>query len=124
MTPAQGTIGPQNAHSGSCNCRQSSSSSQQQVWLLPFTEVSSKRRQFACDSLGRVHITIGEAFGKRIHVIAINVHSNSNLMKHSVVVPYGTWSTSRIAHQEFTLASSHMLHTYLALFRYAICCNY
>lgn len=31
-----------------------------QGWLLPFTEVFSKRRQFACDSFGRIHLIVGE----------------------------------------------------------------
>ena len=36
------------------------STSQPEAWLLPFTDMFSKRRRFACDSIGRVHIIIGE----------------------------------------------------------------
>lgn len=66
-------MGPQNARSDSCNYTHSNSS-QQQVWLLPFTEVLSKRRQFACDSLGRIHVIIGKTFQGCIVLFAINVH--------------------------------------------------
>lgn len=31
-----------------------------QGWLLPLTEMFSKRRQFACDSLGRIHLIVGK----------------------------------------------------------------
>ena len=34
--------------------------SHQAQWLLPFTDMFSKRRQFAVDSLGRVHLIVGE----------------------------------------------------------------
>lgn len=29
-------------------------------WLLPFTDMFSKRRQFAVDGLGRVHLIVGK----------------------------------------------------------------
>lgn len=39
---------------------QTSSDLRTDAWLLPFTEMFSKRRQFACDHLGRVYLIIGE----------------------------------------------------------------
>jgi len=32
---------------------------QAEDWLLPITDMFSKRRQFAVDSLGRVHLIVG-----------------------------------------------------------------
>ena len=34
--------------------------SQDAPWLLPFTGMFSKRRQFAIDGLGRVHLIVGK----------------------------------------------------------------
>lgn len=33
---------------------------QESPWLLPFTDMFSKRRQFAVDGFGRIHLIIGE----------------------------------------------------------------
>ena len=44
------------------------------AWLLPFTEMFSKRRQFACDHLGMIHLIVGK------QICQISAHNISFVM--------------------------------------------
>lgn len=47
---------------GTTTTSEPGSSGHKAQWLLPFTDMFSKRRQFAVDSLGRVHLIVGECY--------------------------------------------------------------
>ena len=47
---------------GAATASEPGSSGHKAQWLLPFTDMFSKRRQFAVDNLGRVHLIVGECY--------------------------------------------------------------